>query len=271
MVPDEMHLRVLREMVDEVTKPLSVVFEEKWQSGEVPSGWKWENITPVFKKGKKEDPDRPVSLTSVPGKMMEQILLETMLRHMEKKEVICDSQRGLTKGKLFLTNLVAFYNGFTALLVKRKATGVIHLDLCKTFDAVLHDTLVSKLERYGFDRWITQWVRNCLESCTQSVAVNGLMSRWRPETSGLPHMSVLRQALFDIFVVNMDSGTECTLSKFVNDAKLCGAVNMLEGRDTIQTDRLEKWACVNLMRFNKGKCKVLHLGLSNSKCRLGGE
>ncbi|KAJ7404466.1 RNA-directed DNA polymerase from mobile element jockey [Willisornis vidua] len=85
---DGIHPRILKELADVIAKPL-LIFEWSWESRDVPADWKLVNIVPVFKKGKMQDHGsyRLVSLTSVPGKVME-IILGRIGKHLKDNAVI---------------------------------------------------------------------------------------------------------------------------------------------------------------------------------------
>ena len=71
--------------------------------------------------------------------------------------------------------------------------------------------------------------------------------------------------MFNIFISDLDEGIQCNLSKFDDETKLGGVADTPEGCAAVQQelDRMESWAEKNLMRFNKSRCRVLHLERNN--------
>jgi ribonuclease P/MRP protein subunit RPP40 len=142
---------------------------------------------------------------------------------------------------------------------------VIYLDFAKAFDSVPHKRLLIKLQGYGIQDDVCGWIRHFLVGRRQRVQIGGTMSDWAPVTSGIPQGSVLGPILFVIFINDMLGVIKSFLELFADDSKIFRALRNIDDRALLQDDldNVDDWSVIWQLRFNAGKCKVLHIGSSN--------
>ena len=138
------------------------------------------HVTPIYKKGEHYDPAnyRPVSLTSVPCKIMEHILVSQIMSHLENNNILVTNQHGFRKGHSCETQLLELTNDITRNLDEGVQTDIIVLDFAKAFDKVNHSLLIMKLDHYGIRGFVNGWIANFLTGRQQAVVVEGSRSEF---------------------------------------------------------------------------------------------
>ena len=261
---DGIHPKLLYELKDFIIKPLGVIFRASIDRGEIPTDWKDASVTPLFKKGKKSDPlnYRPVSLTSIPCKILESLIKDEIMSHLEKFSLIRDSQHGFLAGRSCLTNLLEFMEDVTDILDRGNCVDIIYLDFAKAFDKVSHKHLFKKIEAHGISGNLGKWIENWLSGRRQKVSVNYKYSEWEYVVSGVPQGSVLGPLLFLIFINDLDDGILSKLKKFADDTKLYREISCRKDCNILQEDldKLVSWSEEWKMLFNVDKCSVMHMG-----------
>eukprot|EP00061_Rhincodon_typus_P012594 g38433.t1 len=138
--PNIIYAKLLRGVREEIAGSLTKIFVSSLATGEVPEDWGVANVVPLFKKGNKDDSGnyRPVTLTSVVGKLLERILRDGIYRHLEKHDLIRDSQQGFVQGRSCLTNLIEFLEEVTKVIYEHGAVDVVYTDFIKASNEVPH-------------------------------------------------------------------------------------------------------------------------------------
>lgn len=264
---DELCPRLLKELSNDLAGPVAMLFRQSLSEGTVPVDWRSANVTPIFKKGSRQQVEnyRPVSLTSVIGKVIESIIRDEIVAHLNKYNLIRDTQHGFRKGRSCASNLLVFLEYITECIDSGDSVDVLYLDFAKAFDKVPHNRLLRKLEAHGVDGMVLGWIRAWLKDRRQRVCVEGVCSVWRWVISGVPQGSVLGPLLFLIFINDLESHLLSQVLKFADDTKVFGVVNNTADHSRLQNDLdvLTEWAAKWQMKFNEDKCKVMHLGRHN--------
>jgi hypothetical protein len=208
---------------------------------------------------------RPVSLPNQNCKLLESIVRDALVNHLEKNKLLAESQHGFRRGRSCLTNVLVFLDKVTRSIDEGIPIDSIYLDFAKAFDKVPHIRLLKKVESHGITGNVLRWIKNWLKERRQRVCIEGIESSWRQVESGVPQGSVLGPVLFLIYINDLDSRILNLILKFADDTKLYGSVANDKERANLQKDleTLEKWSLDWQLPFNVDKCKVVHYGKNN--------
>ena len=237
------------------------------EAGRLSADWKAGEVIPIYKKGDRQNPAsyRPVSLTAVPSKVLESIVRDNLLNHLTEAGLLSEAQHGFLPGRSCTSQLLEVMEDWSAAVENGEQVDVVYLDFAKAFDSVPHLRLISKLHTYGIRGKLLKWIAAFLLGRRQRVVIEGSKSDWKPVTSGIPQGSVLGPTLFTLFVNDMPQQVSGCIKLFADDTKLYRRVSGKDGALQTDIDALVTWSKKWLLPFNENKCRVMHIGGSNSE------
>ena len=260
--PDEVHPRLLFELVDFLSKPLAFLLQQTLQKGEIPNDWKKANVSPIYKKGARNKAEnyRPISLTSIICKIMEKFIKEAVMHHLIDQELLSTKQFGFILGRSTILQLLKYLDTTVDKIASGEVVDTIYF--AKAFDTVPHRRLLYKLEAYGIKGNLQRWISAFLRDRSQVVLVNGIASKSVPVLSGIPQGSVLGPLLFVIYINDLPENVNSDVYLFADDTKILRQVSSADDAINLQNDldSLMRWSDDWLLKFNADKCHVLTLG-----------
>ena len=262
--PDKLPARLLKETAHQIAPMCTHLFSQSYQHGLLPDSWTRSTVCPIFKKGNRSLPEnyRPISLTAIPCKLFEHIIVSKIWDHLNKHNIITNRQHGFRKGMSCETQLIEALHDWTEIMNQGQGQiDVILLDFSKAFDTVPHQRLLHKLKSYGITHHTLNWINAFLTNRTHQVLVNGSHSETQIVTSGVPQGTVLGPLLFLLYINDIENNLTSKIRLFADDSALYRKIDTLADSHSLQQDilRLQDWADKWQMKFNIKKCKLLRI------------
>ena len=261
--PDAIRPIVLKELCQEITPVVALIFQTSFDSGTVPADWKKAQVCPLFKKGNKTDPAnyRPISLTCILCKAMEHIVASNLTKHFNQHNILYDLQHGFRERRSCETQLIQLVEDLARNMTSGKQTDLILLDFSKAFDKVNHLKLLYKLQLHGVQGKTLGWIESFLMGRSQTVVLNGNSSDELQVLSGVPQGSVLGPILFLLYINDLPDSLQSQVRLFADDTAVYLTVKGQDDNQKLQNDLdiLQEWEREWDMEFNPSKCQVVHI------------
>lgn len=261
--PDGITPRILQLLSHEIAPPLTTIFNRSLETAEVPSAWKSANVSPIYKKGEhyKASNYRPISLTSIPCKILEHIIVSNIMDHWELHNVLVPNQHGFRSQRSCESQLLELMEEISKNIEAGIQTDVIVLDFAKAFDRVNHSLLTKKIESYGISGNLNSWIKNFLKDRQQRVVIDGEASDTIHVRSGVPQGSVLGPCLFLAYINDLPDKVNSNTRLFADDTAVDRKIKSSEDQAKLQEDldSLAAWETQWDMAFHPDKCQVLQV------------
>lgn len=260
---DGINAKFLKNTVEYSSIILSCIFSQSLQHSSLPEDWLVGKIVPVHKSGLTHNPSnfRPISLTSVPCKILEHIIFTHLVNFLESNQFFTPSQHGFRKNFSCETQLLVFTNDLHVLLDSGFTIDCIFLDYSKAFDKVSHQLLLLKMKHLNLDPNVFNWIRAFLSNRTQFVSANNIDSPVQPVLSGVPQGSVLGPLLFLIFMNDLPTNVSSKVCLFADDCVIYRKITNQNDVTSLQTDlnNIFTWCQLCNMELNISKCKAMRV------------
>lgn len=246
---------------------LSRIFQQSLDTHQLPADWKVGKVVPIHKSGSRNSPlnYRPISLTSIPCKVLEHILYSHLAKHLDSNSFFTKAQHGFRKNLSCETQLLSFTHSLHLILDKGSFADCVFFDFAKAFDKVCHQLLLFKLSKLSLDPNLFRWLENFLLNRSQYVASNGHTSSFNSVDSGVPQGSVLGPLLFLIYINDLPNNVSSNIYLFADDCVILREITDNNDNKSVQDDinAISNWCDVWLMQLNVSKCKTMRVTRNN--------
>ena len=217
-------------------------------------------MTPIFKNGSRHSPSsyRPISLTSIPCKLLERLIKNAILNHLCKNGLISRAQHGFLPGRSCTTNMLIFMDSLTDARDRGLITDAVFFDFAKAFDRVPHIPLLHKLTAYGISGSLYNWISSFLSGRTFRVRIGSTLSSPSPVLSGVPQGSVLGPLLLLIYVNDLPDNLTCNSLLYADDLKIWSAAD--PSNLQMDIDAIKRWSDDWDLPINDEKCAHMSFG-----------